>query len=329
LKTLILKEIGAFELTETPEPNKPTENEVLLKIHAIGICGTDYHAYNGRQPFFTYPRILGHELGAEIVALGESVKNLKVGEKVSVEPYLNCGQCDACQRGKGNCCENLSVIGVHEDGGMREFIKIPANKIHVSKVLDFEQLALVETLAIGCHAVNRADPQASETALVVGAGPIGLSTMQFLSIRKIPFGVLDLNENRLAFAQKTFQPKFLAKNIEELPKTIHYVFDATGNKKSMETAIDLVSHGGKVIFVGLIIDDISFFDPKFHRKEVTLFSSRNALPADFEYIIEKMETGEINTKAWISHKSTLEEFQTTIKEWLKPESLIVKGILNL
>jgi 2-desacetyl-2-hydroxyethyl bacteriochlorophyllide A dehydrogenase len=329
MKTIILNEVENLEILEKNRPNISHPNQVLLKIQAIGICGTDYHAYRGKQPFFSYPRILGHEIGAEVVEVGEKVKKIQIGEKVSIRPYINCGKCGACEKGKTNCCENLKVIGVHTDGGMQEFFAIDENQLHVSKYLSFEQLALVETLAIGCHAVNRASPEKSDTVLVIGAGPIGLAIIQFLQLRSIPFGVLDLNEDRLAFVNKSFSPLFLVKNEMDLPKPCSIIFDATGNKTSMENTLNIVAFGGKIIFVGLHLENVNFQDTLFHRKEISLLASRNALPTDFDYIIEQIETGKIDTMPWISHRADLEEFPEKIKEWLNPESKVIKAVLNL
>src|SRR5688500_1524126 len=156
MKTIILNEPGRFSLTDTLEPRSPAPGEAMVRVHRVGVCGTDLHAYRGRQPFFTYPRILGHELGVEVVEVGENAHGIRPGDRCAVEPYLNCGTCIACRHGKTNCCVELRVLGVHTDGGMREFIAVPVNKLHRSESLSWEQLALVETLGIGAHAVERA-----------------------------------------------------------------------------------------------------------------------------------------------------------------------------
>src|SRR5437016_1168272 len=147
MKTLTLNEPGNFAFSETPEPVDLPPGHALVRVRRVGICGTDWHAYHGRQPFFTYPRILGHELGIEVERVNDASSSLRPGDRCSVEPYLNCGRCIACRRGKGNCCVDLKVLGVHIDGGMRERIVVPTNKLHRSNSLSLEQLALVETLA--------------------------------------------------------------------------------------------------------------------------------------------------------------------------------------
>jgi threonine dehydrogenase-like Zn-dependent dehydrogenase len=156
MKTIILDKPGQFQLTETEPPAAPLPGQALVRVRRVGICGTDIHAFKGDQPFFSYPRILGHELGVEVVSVASDVSNLTSGEICAVEPYLNCGVCIACGRGRPNCCVQLKCLGVHTDGGMRELITVPAAKLHPSHTLTLEQLALVETLGIGAHAVERA-----------------------------------------------------------------------------------------------------------------------------------------------------------------------------
>src|SRR6185312_2563440 len=171
MKAIQLKEPGHFEQIGIDEPKKPSPGEALVRVHRVGICGTDVSGYLGKMPFFSYPRIPGHELGVEVVEVGEGVANVKPGDRCSVEPYINDPNSYASRRGRPNCCEKLEVLGVHRDGGMRPHFLLPARKLHPSKTLAFDQLALVETLAIGCHAVNRGAPSPGESCLVIGAGP--------------------------------------------------------------------------------------------------------------------------------------------------------------
>lgn len=339
MKTLILNTPGQFSYTDTDIDTSLQPHEVLIKIHRIGICGTDYHAYRGKQPFFSYPRILGHELGAEIIALGDEVTSLHVGDKVAVEPYLHCGKCQACRSGKTNCCEQIKVLGVHTDGGMRELIKVPASKVYPSKTLSYEQLALVETLGIGSHAVNRAQVQAHDLVLVIGAGPIGLSVIQFAKLKGAKVAVLDMNASRLAFCaqQLGVDATILLQNESplddirqafagDLPTA---VFDATGNPTSMMQAFKYLSHGGRLTFVGLFQGDVTFNDPEFHRREVTLLASRNALPEDFRSIIAAMENGTLDTRPWISHRIAFDQLIDTFDELLKPESNVIKAVIEV
>lgn len=340
MKSILLKTPGQFEYCDVDFNSQLLDNEVLIKIHKVGICGTDIHAYKGDQPFFNYPRRLGHELGAEVIAIGNSPRNinLKIGDKVSVEPYLTCGHCQACQKGKTNCCESLQCLGVHTDGGMCDFIKMPSEKLHKSDLLSYEQLALVETLGIGCHAVNRAEISQDDIVLVIGAGPIGLSVLQFASFSGAKIVLMDTNQNRIDFANTLFEIDHNILVVNSLDETIlrntlsgmlpSIVFDATGNAKSMANAFQHVAFGGKLIYVGLVQGEISFSDPHFHRREITLLASRNSVAADFKTIILAMETGKIDTNSWITHKADFKEMLAVFDHWLKPETNVIKAMVG-
>ncbi len=341
MKSILLQKPGQFEYVDIDLDNQLSDNEVLIKIHRVGICGTDIHAYRGDQPFFNYPRRLGHELGAEVIAIGNAPKNklLKIGHKVSVEPYITCGQCQACHAGKTNCCETLLCLGVHTDGGMCEYIKMPSEKLHSTSKLTYDQLALVETLGIGCHAVNRASITENDIVLVIGAGPIGLSVLQFTSFSDAKIVLMDTNQNRIDFANTLFKIDHNILIINSLTdsklreildgKLPTIVFDATGNASSMASAFQYIAFGGKLIFVGLIQGEISFSDPHFHRREITLLASRNAVAADFKFIILAMETGKIDTKSWITHQADFSEMISVFDNWLKPESKVIKAMVRI
>ncbi len=332
MKTLILKEPFNWQYGEAAVPNQPADNHTIVKIHSIGICGTDYHAYRGKQPFFSYPRILGHELGVEVIGIGKNVTNIKIGDKCAVEPYLNCGHCHACQIGKPNCCESLNVIGVHSDGGMVEYLEIPAHKLHASSQLSYEQLALVETLAIGCHAVDRAQLTTKDTALIIGAGPIGLTVLTFAKLNGIKCVVADMNEKRLQFCKdKLGADEVILLKDSPLENTCNAtaIFDATGNETSMNHTFTIASHGSKIVFVGLFQGNVSFHDPNFHRRELTVMSSRNALSSDFKKIISWIENGKIDTNTWITHRIAFDQIASEFEHLLKPESGVLKAIIKL
>jgi 2-desacetyl-2-hydroxyethyl bacteriochlorophyllide A dehydrogenase len=340
MKAIRLEEPGRLALFSAEAPPALIQaGESLVHVHRIGVCGTDLHAFNGNQPFFNYPRILGHELGVEVIAVGSSTANVKPGDRCSIEPYLDCGSCIACRRGKPNCCVNLQVLGVHTDGGMREAFVVPSRKLHPSGTLTLDQLALVETLGIGCHAVDRARVERDEFALVIGAGPIGLAIAQFAIEAGAQIIVLDINAERLEFCSKQFaipyvinaatqDPLEALKQITsgDFPTT---VFDATGNSKSMITAFEYPAHGGRLTFVGLIPGDIRFNDPNFHRRELSVLASRNARPQDFARIISLVETGRIDTTAWITHRATFADAVTEFPRWTKPETGVIKAMIEV
>ncbi|HVU35898.1 MAG TPA: zinc-binding alcohol dehydrogenase family protein [Opitutaceae bacterium] len=334
---IILEKPGAFAATDVPEP-RPADGEALVRVHRIGVCGTDLHAFSGRQPFFSYPRVLGHELGVEIVDPGTDPHGLKAGDRCSVEPYLNCGRCIACRRGKPNCCTDLKVLGVHVDGGMRPVFAVPARKLHRSAKLGFDQLALIETLGIGAHAVERAEIKPEDHVLVIGAGPIGLSVIQFALVTGATVAVMDVSAPRLDFCRDRLGvhhvimggPDATAKLKElgggDLP-TI--VIDATGNPKSMAGTFEMAAHGGRIVFVGLFQGDLTFNDPNFHRRELTVAGSRNALPETFDRIISLVESGRIDTSPWITHRFALAETPKVFPAQIAGNPAVLKAMIEV
>ena len=339
MKTIVLEKPGLLRLTETESPGQPGPDEALIRIRRVGICGTDLHAFGGKQNFFSYPRVMGHELGVEVVAIGPTQQTLEfdVGDQCCVIPYLNCGECIACRRGKTNCCIRMQVLGVHTDGGMRELIKVPVDKLLKAKGVPLEHLALVEMLCIGAHAVSRAQLEPVENVLVIGAGPIGLSTLQFVQLAAARPIVMEVSEARLDFCRRQLgltdvvdgkqEPVAQLQELldGELPTA---VFDATGNAQSMRQAFDYLSHGGKLIFVGHFPGDVTFHDPDFHARELTLLASRNATRQDFTTVIEALEQKKIDLSPWITHRASPEEIVSQFPGWLDPKNGVVKAMLE-
>ncbi len=340
MEAIVLTEPGRLDTAQRDEPGAPLPGEALVRVRRIGICGTDIHAFRGRQPFFSFPRVLGHELGVEVVQVNLRASglqsDLQPGDLCAVEPYLNCGVCRACKIGKPNCCQNLQVLGVHQDGGMLPLLRLPIHKLHRAPALSPEQAALVETLAIGCHAVTRSRPHEwpSDTrVLVIGAGPIGLSVLQFVllhaGLNGAQISVLDTSSERLAFCREQLGLQSTLSPPEAQNQTFDIVFDATGNPASMASAFERVEHGGSLIFVGIFPGEVAFQDPLLHRREITLLASRNALSADFSFIIDAISRGQLDTTPWITHRASFSSFIQDFPSWLEPDSGLVKGLIAL
>ena len=339
MTTIRLEEPLRFVSLESAPPAAPQPGEALVRVRRIGVCGTDLHAFAGDQPFFSYPRILGHELGVEVVAVGAGVANVKPGDRCSVEPYINCQKCIACRRGKSNCCADLRVLGVHVDGGMREQFVVPARKLHPSASLSLDQLALVETLGIGCHAVERARLEHGEFALVIGAGPIGLAVMQFAAEKGAQVIALDVNAARLEFCRSQLGVPHVINGASEAPLDAlrrltrgdlpTSVFDATGNPGSMMKAFNFPAPGGRMVLVGLSQGDVTFSDPDFHKRELTLMGSRNSQSADFVRIIALIEAGRIDTTPWITHRMPLAGVANGFPAWIRPETGVMKAMIEV
>lgn len=343
MKAISLDAPQKFRAVDIPEPGRPAADEVLVRIHRIGICGTDYGGYLGKMPFFSYPRIPGHELGVEVLEVGSGVVNVAAGDRCSVEPYINCQHCYACRRGFTNCCASHKTLGVMCDGGMTERMLLPARKLHVSRTLTYEQLALVETLAIGCHAIDRGGPTDQEHVLVIGAGPIGLSAIEFARLSGARTIVMDTNPSRLAFVREQMKvPDTILLDMNNRPAAIaelanltsdqlaDVVVDATGSHQSMGDALEFAAIRGRVVYVGISQQNVSFpHAPIMHRRELTLLASRNALSRDFTRIIELIEQGRIDTVPWITHHAGFAEMIDIFPQWLDPASRVIKAIVNV
>jgi len=329
MQTLVLEEPGRLVIAERDAPSTPGPGEAQVRVHRVGVCGTDLHAYRGKQPFFEYPRVLGHELGVTVEAVGAGVTHVAPGDRCAVEPYLNCGKCIACLRGRPNCCAQMRVLGVHVDGGLRPVFNLPAVKLHKSHTLELDQLALVETLGIGAHAVARCQVQPDDTVLVIGAGPIGLGAIQFARDAGARVAVMDLSPSRLAFCREQLGVDHTITPEDEPPFEFTAVLDATGNPASMHAAFDRVAPSGRLCFIGLFPGDVAFHDPEFHRKELTLLASRNSTPDDFARVIAAMESGQIDTKPWITHRCTFGALPTTFETFLDPTSGVIKAVVDI
>ncbi|MBP1156781.1 MULTISPECIES: zinc-binding alcohol dehydrogenase family protein [unclassified Paenibacillus] len=337
MRQIVCEQPNHLVYTEAETPvSQP--GEALVRIRRIGICGTDMHAYKGNQPFFSYPRVLGHELSGEIVGLGDASAPFQAGDIVSIIPYLECGSCIACRNGKTNCCTNMKVLGVHKDGGMAEFMTVSYHLLIKIEGLSLDHAALIEPLSIGAHAIRRAEIKQGEYVLVIGAGPIGLGVMALAKQEGAKVIAMDVNPERLAFCSEWAKVDYTVNALEnpldqiasitsgEFPTT---VFDATGNARSMTEAFRYPAHGGKLVYVGLVKADISFDDPEFHKRELTLMGSRNATREDFEYVIRSIKQGSIPLDAYITHRSDFSTMIDHFETWLDPSSKVIKAIVEL
>ncbi|MDK8188920.1 zinc-binding alcohol dehydrogenase family protein [Paenibacillus sp. UMB7766-LJ446] len=337
MRAVICEEINRLALQDIAEPQK-NENQALVSIRRIGICGTDLHAYKGNQPFFTYPRVLGHELAGIIEEIGPNEAGLKPGDQVSIIPYLHCGHCIACRSGKTNCCVSMQVMGVHVDGGMRERIVVPVSNLIQAEGLTLDETAMIEPLSIGAHAVRRASLRPGDQVVVIGAGPIGLGVMAFAKQAGARVIAIDRNVDRLELSRTWAGVDALVQANEQAIQQVAEitngdyataVFDATGNMHSMNDGIHYVAHGGQLIFVGLVKADISFHDPDFHKREMSILGSRNATREDFEQVMSILREKKLNMDDYITHRANFDQLPVTIDTWLQPDSHVVKAIVEL
>lgn len=331
MKTLVCTSPGHFEYTSREKPQLLTDH-AIIKIHRIGICGTDLHAFEGTQPYFSYPRVLGHELSGEIVAIDHNAE-FRIGDIVTVMPYFYCGTCIACRNGKTNCCVQLKVAGVHTDGGFCEYYSVPVYSLIHGRGLSFEELAVAEPLAIGAHGIRRASIKSGENVLVVGAGPIGLGLMEFAKLEGANVIAMDINKTRLAFCREHIGVEIISSD-EDLSALTNgemapVVIDATGNLNAINQGFRYISHGGKYILVGLQKDHIEFSHPEFHKREATLMSSRNATKEDFEKVLDAIASKNIDPLKFITHRVDFNQVKNEFSSWLDPSSNVIKAMVEM
>lgn len=340
MRAIQISEPKTLKRIDIDEPSSPGPGQALVRTHRMGVCGTDISCYLGKFPFFDFPRIPGHELGVEVVEVGSGVTNVKPGDHCSIEPYMNCGECYPCRRGAINCCQSLKVIGVMTDGGLCESFLVRADKLHSSAKLSFDQLALVETLAIGCHANDRGAPGNGDHALIIGMGPIGLATLEFARLTEATISVMDMNPARLEFVRNNYgiENTVLFKGdgsetdrMQQLTNgdMFQIVTDATGNKHSMGGALQYLASTGTLVYVGITTEEITFKHPVLHKPEATIKASRNALPPDFTRIIKLIEDGTINTDPWITHRTGFDTVLNDFESFTKPETGVIKAIIEV
>ncbi len=333
--TVICETPGTLRAEDRPMPQRG-DDEVLLRVKRVGVCGTDLHIFSGNQPYLNYPRVMGHELSG-IVEQAPTGSLLKPGDTVYVMPYLDCGECVACRQGKTNCCVNIQVLGVHRDGAFTEYLSVAQRFVHKAEGVSLDQAAMLEFLAIGAHAVRRADVQAGQRVLVVGAGPIGMAAMIFARLRGAKVTALDTRRDRLDFCVTHLamdaaveigvddEQQMAALTDNEF---FDVVFDATGNSKAMERGFKLVAHGGTYILISVVGATISFSDPEFHKRETTLLGSRNATAEDFDTVLAAMRAGLIPDAALNTHRLALADVPTGFDKLLDPAQGVVKAIIE-
>ena len=337
MKALVCEQPGSFQYIKKEKPLWKN-GHAILKIKRIGICGTDLHAFEGTQPFFNYPRILGHELAAEIVEI-EANNEFAVGDRVTFSPYFYCGKCIACRNGLTNCCADIKVFGVHIDGGMSEFISVPLQYLIKGNDMSFEELALVEPLALGAHGIRRAGVKPGEFVLVIGAGPIGLGVMEFARIAGAFVIAMDVNDQRLKFCKErlnvahTINPanqdamvKLKSITANDMPTV---VIDATGSLKAINNAFQYMAQGARYVLVGLQRNEIVISHPEFHKREATLMSSRNATREDFDHVLSSMKNKLLDPATYITHRVQFDEVKDNFKSWLNPVNGVIKAMVEI
>lgn len=308
---------------DIPMAVRRNDNDVLIKVKALGICGSDIGAYRGSNPLVTYPRIIGHEIGGEVVEVGGNTRGLRVGDRVIVEPYIPCNACYPCSIGRTNCCKDLKVLGVHVNGGMTEYFSHPGNLVHkVPSDLDWKYVAMLEPLTIALHANHRPKVKAGEHVVIIGAGTIGLLAAQVALVYDAEPVVLDIVDERLELAKRlgvknTINPakQDAVAEIKALTngRMAEVVIEASGSKAAIQSTFDYASFAGRISLVGWPNTEIPLLTALITKKELDIVGSRTSA-GEFQESIELIYTKKVKVDPLISKIVNLEEIPRTVEE---------------
>lgn len=322
MKSILLQSPGDIKIAEIDQTIRKPE-EVLIKVHSMGICGSDIGAYRGINPLVTYPRVIGHEIAGEVVELPENETELKLGDRVLLEPYIYCGKCYPCSIGHTNCCENLTVRGVHIEGGMAEYVSHPRHLIHkVPDNIPWNIIPMAEPLVISMHAIKQSGTKTGEYVVITGAGQIGLLAAQYaLTIGAIPI-VVDPVDERLELSRKlgvTHTVNPVSSDVVAEIKTItngrmaEVVIEASGDARAIRGAIDYVSYAGRISLVGWPKNDIPLPTALFTKKELTIRGSRNSVDL-FPESLHLIAEGKVNVAALLTKIVSFSDLPNTVKD---------------
>jgi threonine dehydrogenase-like Zn-dependent dehydrogenase len=336
MKALFLTAIGQTELRTIEQPI-PGPNEVLLKIGMVGFCGGDLNGFKGLFELQEYPTILGHEVGATIEQMGSEVPTtFKVGNKVTVYPYLNCGKCISCRKGRKNACQDNKTMGVRRPGAMTQYITIPWQDLFVSAQLSLKELALVEPLTVGFHAVARGRVSSQDRVAVIGCGIVGMGALAAAVNRGAEVIAIDIDDTKMDLVKKIGVKHTINTSKENLHETLmritngdgpDVIIEAVGNATTYLTAVEEVAYTGRVVCIGYAKMPVTFNTGIFVRKEIEILGSRNCTN-EFPEVIAYLEAGKFPVQEVISKLVSLEEAGAALADWAKDPKGITKIMID-
>ena len=324
MKSIIIKGEKQLGVISMEEP-VPAADEVLVRMEYVGFCGSDLNTYMGRNPMVKLPVIPGHEIGAVVEKVGESVPDIiRPGMTVTVNPYTNCGKCPSCRNGRVNACQFNETLGVQRNGAMRERMVLPWTKIIPAEGIDVRSCALIEPMSVGFHAVSRAEVTDLDTVMVIGCGMVGLGAVVRSALRGASVIAADIDDEKLALARQMGA----AHTVNTMTEDVHaklqeitagmgpdVVIEAVGNPHTYRMAVDEVAFTGRVICIGYANSEVSFQTKYFVQKELDIRGSRNALPADFRAVIKYMQKGECPVDRLVSMTVSPEDAESAMTRW--------------
>jgi len=323
MKAVVLEGPGQAQLISDAEPRPAGEDEILLQVRRIGLCGTDLNSYRGRNPLITFPRIPGHEIAATVAELNPKYPEWQPGMPVTLSPYMNCGQCAACRRHRPNACRFNQTLGVQREGALTEFIAVPAEKLFRAN-LSLKELCLVEPLTVGFHSNARGRVTADDTVAVFGCGGVGLGAVAGAAFRGASVIAVDLDDAKLATARSAGAAFTINTTGEDLHEKLEeltgghgpdVVIEAIGSRQTFRAAVDEAAFAGRVVYIGYAKEEVAYETRLFVQKELDILGSRNALPEDFSDVIRMLEAHRFPVDEAVTHIVPIEEAPRILEAW--------------
>ncbi len=336
MKALFLTAVGQTEIQEIDIPI-PKSDEVLLKIGMVGFCGGDLNGFKGLFELQEYPNVLGHEVGGTIEAMGNQVPNtFKIGDKATVYPYLNCGKCISCRKGRRNACQDNKTMGVRRPGAMTHYISIHWQDLFLSEKLSLKELALVEPLTVGFHAAARGRVTNKDKVAVIGCGIVGMGAIASAVNRGAEVIAIDIDDSKMEIAKKIGVAHTINTTIENLHEALMRITDgdgpdviieAVGNAITYRAAVDEVAYTGRVVCIGYAKSTVEFNTGIFVRKEIEILGSRNCTN-EFPEVIAYLEAGKFPVEEVISKLVSLEDAGAALADWATNPKGITKIMVD-
>lgn len=325
MKAIVLESQGKAALVQVPEPATASADHILLRVHRIGLCGSDLNSFRGLNPLVTYPRILGHEAAATVAELNPNHPEWQPGTPVTLSPYTNCGTCASCLRGRPNACQFNQTLGVQRDGALAEYITVPADRLYRAN-LSLRELCLVEPLTVGFHAASRGRVTESDTVAVIGCGGVGLGAVAGAAFRGATVIGVDVEDTKLATARKAGAAHSINTATSDMHAELQritggrgpdVIIEAIGLPQTFRAAVEEVAFTGRVVYIGYAKKEVAYETRLFVQKELDILGSRNAQPEDFRAVIQMLEEKRFPVDEAITHTVSMEEAPAILAAWDK------------
>ena len=335
MKAIVLDEPGRAVVRDVAEPRRG-EEDVLLAVRKIGLCGSDLNTFRGRNPLVSYPRIPGHEIAATVVDAGRHAE-WTAGTNVTLSPYAACGRCASCLRGRPNACRDNQTLGVQRDGALTEFISVPAGKLFRAN-LSLKELCLVEPLTVGFHAVGRGRVAAEDIVAVIGCGGVGLGAIAGAAFRGARVIGIDVDDGKLEIARKAGASHTINSKTRDLHAQLQeltdghgpdVVIEAIGLPATYRAAVEEVAYAGRVVYIGWTKEQVLYETRPFVHKELDILGSRNAMPENFREVIQMLEAKRFPVDAAVTHTVPFEQTPEILEAWSREPERFSKIIVEV